>query len=44
MATIIRDEPDVIVANHLSRQRRISWGAVIAGVLMAIILQIMMNI
>lgn len=44
MATVIRDEPDVIIANTTHRPRRISWGAVFAGVLMAIIIQITMNI
>lgn len=46
MATVIRDEPDIIVANPtiVSKARRISWGAIFAGVLIAIIIQVTMNV
>lgn len=44
MATVIRDEPDVIIANTTHQPHHISWGAVFAGVLIAIIIQITMNI
>ena len=46
MATVIQDEPDVIVGRPtiLSRPRRISWGAVFAGVLIAIIVQVTLNL
>lgn len=46
MSAVIHDTPDVIVSptTVVSEPRRVSWGAVIAGVLIAIIVQITLNL
>lgn len=44
MATIVRDEPGVVVTTSAGDSRRVAWGAIFAGVLIAIIVQITLNL